>query len=380
MKSIPFFVVISFFLFFPIYLMIGFKALDFSFAFLLLCVLFFLIFNASLNSKVFCFLFLMFSYLCVFLIIGFFVNDNFLISTKQFMYYLKFLLFFISGYLFFNLKQYSKLMVIVFWISFIGTCSFIFFESKMINETMKYLEINEYGYFYSFGLFVRNISFFISPLEFGALSFYLLFYFSYVERFRNNLINFYIAVSFLMMILTLSRTMWIVTALTFLMFYLSDMKTFNKLCKKSLLVFIFLFVAVFILYFNFSFVDKYFISDGSSSTHHSNAFETIMYLIEYPFGLGLGASGWAGYDYNLKYYHYSEGSLLANMIELGTVQCLLFLIVFSSYVYSLNKNVFIIFIGYLVACLIIPIGFSTFINLLLFLMLGILTKGKNGKV
>lgn len=369
---------ISFFVFFPIYILTGIKILDLSFIILTIYTIAgFLFFSISIKRNVLIFLLIVIVYLLISVVVGYYYNTNVLVTLKQLLYYLKPVLFFMFGYLFLNIRLYRRCINYILTISFIGFFCFLFFENEIIKYTMTYLDIKEVGYFYSFGSMVRNMSFFISPLEFGGLCFYLFFFYLTGSEFSKKYQYLILALILMMIFFTLSRTIWIITILTFMLYYSLNATTNNKIYHRYILL-LFTIIAFFVLFLlNQSFFNQYFIKDGSSSVHHSNLIDTLSYIFTYPLGTGLGSSGWAGYDANLSFYKYSEGSFFANCIELGFIQYCVILIIMVKFTLKLDKNLFSIFVGYIIGCMIIPLGFSTFINLLLFSYFGILSRKKN---
>ncbi|NVH48269.1 hypothetical protein [Photobacterium damselae] len=378
MNIISSFVFLSFFIFFPMYIITGLRTLDFSFLLLSLYTfsgVFFL--GKTINKKVIISILLFILFISFNIFIGFILNDDITVSIKQSLYYFKPILFFLFGYLFLTKSKYKQYVNYVLVLSVLGTICFILFENDVIKYTMMYLGTTEVGYFYSFGFMVRNISFFISPLEFGGICFYLLFfYLASIREFNLKKVMILSLIVF-MIISTMSRTVWLVCIFGMFSYYLIGAKSLNKLSSRYSFIILMMFAATILVINNFSLIDKYFISDGSSSVHHSNLIETLSYIISYPFGTGLGSSGWSGYDLNLNFYHYSEGSFFANCIELGLIQYITIILFISIYIFKLSKDMFVIFVGYILGCMIIPLGFSTFINLLFFSYLGIISKNGN---
>lgn len=304
---------------------------------------------------------------------------NLEIATKSSLYYLKPVVFLFAGYFLFSSSSYRKLIVFANCYFILGTVLFYYSQGDLLNLAHERvfllgIKVNE-GYNFStvpiLGFVQRNTTLVLGALESSyALFFIVCYFFQHYLDFKRWQYLVFSILSIIMLILTVTRSSMIATAVA--AFFLTSQRLKKGVSKRiSAIALIVLVSATFLLLGNH--VHEWLVVEGSATIHRENLIETTRKIVDNPFGTGLGTSGWKGATES-PYYLYSEGSTLTTLIELG-VQSLVLpaLTLFICCKYS-KKFLFPVFSGYFIASLLIPIGFSTLFLLLFYVMVGVLIK------
>ena len=297
---------------------------------------------------------------------GVLTNGDPAISFQEAFYYLKPLLFFMLGYCFLRSELFAVLARFLFWFSLAGSLAFYLYSDTLIRVAAEHAGVTSYGYYEAFGLFSRNISWYLSPLEFSALCMFLVFYFSTEtdDRSRAKTI-----VSVLMIVATLSRSVLIGILVAYAV---SKLKA--KVATLATAIALAGVLVAIAFAFN-SFLFQFMVNEGSASVHFENLFSSVKLISAHPFGFGIGASGYPGYaSTSLKYYFYSEGTIPTMLIEIGwTALPLLALLGYGSF--KISSDFGCLYLGFIFASLFVPIGLSTYFICLYFLYYGMKLRG-----
>lgn len=337
-------------------------------------ILFFL--SISINKIKYNFFYLITFYmvfLVISLIVGFIYYDvPIKISLSHMLYYYKPLVFYLFGFFYIrNNVNFNKLTISILIFMIIGTIVSIyyydFFAQKAIekflgnNSAANSLE-ESMGLLLAFSFIPRNITFLLSPLETSFVMFFITSYFYFNSK------KLYFSISTIILISAFARSAMIAFIVSVFLRKFILMKQLNRFIYIT--IFISLILIIIIYFFEqFQFI---FINDGSASIHIENLRDALLHISRYPLGLGLGNSGWNGS--NSVYFLYSEGSFFTTLIENGIFFTLFYLLIGIDLYNKSKIFLFPIFIGYIVASLLIPIGFSTLFNLLFFSYYGVLSR------
>jgi hypothetical protein len=301
---------------------------------------------------------------CVFAMYGVLVNNNLSVSIQQSVYYLKPVLFFFLGYFFFSERSFSKLVNFIWWLSVSGTVAFYLFSQQLIDMAAEHLNLATFGFYEAFGLVSRNISWYVSPLEFGALCMFLGFY---MVECRQRYWRWKTALTILMACSTFSRSVILAGLVAF---SLSKVRLTPR--NIALLIIVVLAGILTVFYFDEFFL-QYFVHDGSASVHNEVLRDSIELVLTHPLGLGIGSSGWPGYDEGLHWYFYSEGTVGMLLIELGWLGfVILAMLAIASF--RVSRKFGFLCVAFLFTCLLVPVGVSTFFVCLYFLFFGMKVK------
>ncbi len=294
---------------------------------------------------------------------------SFEVSFKQLGYYMKPILFFLMGYLFVSVNRFKSLMLLTFWITAIGTFVFFlksdFFLAAALDKNPDGQGI---AHFFAIGgQYIRNCSVYLSPLDTAFICFFMTTFFHQKGK------TWMLMISFACLILTLTRSAIIASIMYFCVYHFTIRK-WNSRIVYLFVLFICLFTVVTVFY---SKVEFLLFKDGSALMHISNFLEVATDAIRFPFGHGIGYSGWSAIGQ--KNHLYSEGSFQTTILENG----FLFVVFYFFIGYILFKEskvkAFPIYVGFFIASLMIPIGFSTLFNLIFFTYLGIIFKSDEVK-
>jgi len=324
---------------------------------------------SGLSNKVVLFILLYISVLLFSLSITVVKDIPVLLGVKQMFYYLKPLAFLVIGYLVLTRPFFEQYVKIIASFMFLGAFSFYLAPHFFIDSTLSKVGLAQegVGYLYSFSSLIRNTTFLLSPLDSSFVMFFLSFHFfyKYFISWRKSYLAMFIASGItLLTTLTRSSLLALILAICIFIYLKSSM-------KKRIYIFFILICLIIGLgaYFNQELYFIFFI-DGSASMHHDNLNEVLSHIANgYFLPSGLATSGWVtnGMPFNI----YSEGSLFATIIENGFMFLVFYIVLFySTYIYS-RDYLFPIVCGYILAAMLIPIGFSTLFNLLFFSYLGI---------
>lgn len=320
--------------------------------------------TSSLKRQVAVYLLAYVGLILLFALYGVLVNSSISVSGQQAVYYLKPVIFFLVGYYFLSERSFLKLVEFVWWFSITGTVIFYFFSDQLINLAAEHLNLATFGFYEAFGLISRNISWYVSPLEFAALCMFLVFYYVAYQPPRWKWKAFFSAV---MICSTFSRSIILAGIAAYC---LSKVRLSSRNLISLAILAILGLTAV--LTFDDFFL-QYFVHEGSASVHHEILRDSIELILTHPFGLGIGASGWAGYEEAIHWYFYSEGTVGMVFIEIGWLALVLFgLLTLSSF--RISRHYGLLCVAFLIACLIVPIGVSTFFICLFFLFFGMKVK------
>lgn len=297
---------------------------------------------------------------------GVLTNGDAAISFQESFYYLKPLLFFMLGYFFLRPELFAVLARFLFWFSLAGSLVFYLYSDTFIRVAAEHAGVTSYGYYEAFGLLSRDISWYLSPLEFSALCMFLTFYFSTGtgDRSRTKTI-----VSVLMIIATLSRSVLIGAFVAY---------AASKLKPRAITIATAIMVASVLVAIAFAFSSFFFqfmVSEGSASVHYENLFSSAKLISAHPLGFGIGASGFPGYgSTSLKHYFYSEGTIPTMLIEIGwTAVPLLVLLGYGSF--KVSSDFGCLYLGFMFSSLFVPVGLSTYFICLYFLYYGMKLSG-----
>ena len=310
---------------------------------------------------------------------GVFNKVSIKIVLSQTLYYFKPLIFFFFGYFFVKKKQFLLLVKWVLIYSLIGTIFFYLNRSFYIEAIISKFSV--YGENISIEtlriwnpetgfVIYRNPTLLFHVLDSGFILFFISSFYFLQNRNKNYSLIF---VATIILISTLTRSAVLAFFTMLIIFYYFRL----SLLKRIVLV-IFIGVFVFTLYMHFSKqIEFLFIKQGSAKIHLENLINAIKHIQKHPLGTGIGTSGWKG-DINNILYLYSEGSILTTIIENGMQFLIIYILIGIYFFYNSRNQLFPIYCGYLVASMLIPIGFSTLFNLLFFVYASILEK-ENGK-
>jgi len=331
----------------------------------IICIVGVLIFSKRLGKTVPLFLGILFLWLMVYsVIVPRIEGISVMVSLKQLGYYMKPILFFLIGYLFISIKRFTSLMLLAFWITTVGTVLFFLKSNFFITAA---LERNPDGqgiahFFAIGGRYIRNCSVYLSPLDTAFICFFLTAFFHQKGK------TWFLMISFACLVLTMTRSA-IIAAIV----YFCAHQFFIKKWKNRVIYLFMLIISLGVVIIVFSSkLEFLFLKDGSASMHVSNLLEVATDLLRIPFGHGIGYSGWS--SIGQKNHLYSEGSFQATILENGFLFAVFY--VFIGYaLFKKDKTVSLpIYIGFFVASLMIPIGFSTLFNLIFFTYLGVILK------
>ena len=318
-----------------------------------------------------------------------FYNIAFSSAIKEFAYYMKPILFFIIGLVSLSKKSFEKVCIFTFLTMVIGTIFVLINSSKMVEFSSSRLLAMGYDdkgikvHIWSFnilfanafrwfwptenGSILRNPTFMLSPLDSGYILAFLSLYFLLLRKTKKSFCFFGI-ISFLMLVSTFVRS-------ALIMFFVALL--INSICKsgKFAVFYIILIVLVLVLFVSsfYNELQYIFLLEGSASIHNNNLIEGLQHIAKYWMGTGIGSSGWQG-DPSSEFYVYSEGSLFTSIIENGFAIIMVYATMWMCLYYRSKFLLFPIYIGYLTASMLIPIGFSTGFNLLFFSAFGIIVR------
>lgn len=297
---------------------------------------------------------------------GVLTNGDAAISFQESFYYLKPLLFFMLGYFFLRPELFAVLARFLFWFSLAGSLAFYLYSDTFIRVAAEHAGATSYGYYEAFGLLSRDISWYLSPLEFAALCMFLAFYFSAAAENRSRTKT---IVSVLMIAATLSRS---VLMGAFVAYAASKLKPRVTTIATAITIAGVLVTIAFALN---SFFFQFILTEGSASVHYENLFSAAKLISVHPFGFGIGASGFPGYgNTSLQHYFYSEGTIPTMLIEIGwTTLPLLVLLGYGSF--KVSSDFGYLYLGFMFSSLFVPIGLSTYFVCLYFLYYGMKLRG-----
>jgi hypothetical protein len=307
-------------------------------------------------------------------------------TIGQFEYYLKPPLFFLIGYLGISKETFRPLLLITFLFMFgsamlytidlpasVSLASDRFQVLNPNDGTQKFapdapLHAFQEAKYPVIGRVLRNGSLFFNALDSGFAFFFMTSYF--VMEFFNTKRkkqNFVLGLlSTIGLILAIVRSAMIGTAIA------SAIRLFQHIPSRKTRIVLLTLGTIAGLLLIFLFQDifmKIFVTEGSATIHAENKLGAIEQITKFPFGTGLGSSGY-DLDPQFEYSFYSEGSFYTNIIEHGIWFTVWYFIVgFITYVVS-KKTLFPIYVGFIIASLLIPIGFATHFMLLFFSYLG----------
>jgi hypothetical protein len=301
--------------------------------------------------------------------VGFFNGYKSSIIFTEALYYLKPVIFLLYGYFYLNETSFNKLTFFGFWIVVIGSLVYFsnppFFIEKAIEKAH---EVQGVGHFYAIHhTMLRNSSLLLSPLETGYVLFFMTSYLYAYKPFKHP--NFYFIVSASLLVLTYTRSVIIGFILAFVLFKLLE----ANVIKKIYFLFLFIIIAIFVGIIYLNQLALIFIQDGSAVLHLRNLTEGVWVILDRPFGYGIGYSGFGSLQSTTDKF-YSEGSFFTSIIENGILFLFFYICIFF-YLNQVSRNKLLpIYLGFLTASMLIPIGFSTIFNCLFFSYLGIIIK------
>lgn len=318
------------------------------------------------------FLFVLGSYCLVVgfaMVLGFFRGLQVAIIFKEALYYFKPVLFLFFGLFFLNEKRFRHLIFWGFLVVAFGAIVFYndpaFYIGKAIEKTP---EAEGVGHFYAIHHTVlRNSSLLLSPLETGYTLFFIASYFLifYDGKWRW----FLLVTSVALLAATWTRSVVIGFLLTFLTYRLVNARTVKKL--YVLIAFGLVITVATIAYYDD--LHLILIEDASATSHFRSLTGGIDVILKRPWGYGMGFSGF-GSLLSTEETFYSEGSFFTSIIEAGVLFVFFYWCVYY-YLNRVSKRKFLpVYVGFLAASMLIPIGFSTIFAALFFSYLGIIIK------
>jgi|GEM_PF-2989858 len=316
------------------------------------------------------------------LLIGFFVFAYNPISViGAFFYYLKPPAFFLFGYYLLSEKRIEKINILLLLFGIAAFPFYILFPFELIQYSRIHLRllgftITDSIYFSATELrdsvLPRNPTLLLSYLDSAYVYYFVTsFFIILLKKTKSLFAEVPLILSGLVIFLsTFTRTTLIALPITVGVWIFLGIK--NKYIKYSIVALLIIGgLGTMILFYNQ--LHFLFVTQGSAAIHWENKGAAIERLIQYPFGTGVGSSGWKG-DSSSSFYFYSEGSAFTSLLELGVPFAIwyLFLGVYS-WIVS-RKLLFPLFLGFFVVSLFLPIGFSTQFTILFFGLMGYITR------
>ncbi|EJF10557.1 rhamnosyl transferase [Pontibacter sp. BAB1700] len=292
---------------------------------------------------------------------------------SQFGYYFKPILFFLFGYFFIRKSDYNSVIQFIFYFMVAG--SLIFFTSPdffIEQAILKSPEGQGYEHFYSFGgTALRNSTLLLSPLDSGYIFMFLSLHFLSIYI-QEKEYKWHLLACIVLAISTITRSA-ILGLIAGSIFYFWISLDFNR---RFVFIIVLSFLAAILGTIYYQKIYYILIKDGSASIHIENLVDSLKALASRPWGYGLGYSGWAGISHNDKAL-YSEGFFFMTLIEHGVLFLLFYLFIFVVLFNYSKKYLLPIYIGFIVASLMIPIGLSTVFNCAFFTYFGLLLRTHN---
>jgi hypothetical protein len=338
---------------------------NFAFAYGILILMVCLSLRTKIEARAALFLSIYLAWILVYaIIIPRYYDIKLKFSVAQFLYYLKPAYFFLLGYVALKKRTFDRILVVLLWYLTLGSVvyylNWFFFVQSAIARAP---EAQSYGHFFAIGgHLLRNCSLMLSPLDTSYITFFLsLHFFSHGRKA-------YAAMAFALMLSTLTRSTVIGWLFGFVLYFFFRSGAVGKI--RYLLMFTIILATVSVIFF--SELTFLLVTDGSAGIHQENLMSVIRSLIQNPLGRGIGYSGWG--TLGMPGHLYSEGSLLSNLLENGFA-FLIFYIAVGGCLYRRSRTYLLpIFLGYAVISLLLPIGYSTLFNMLLFTAIGVILR------
>lgn len=320
------------------------------------------------------------AFLFIGVITGIYYKLPLTLIISQLFYYLKPPAFFLFGYYFVSEKAFHKTVEIIFWIMFITTPFFMIFPKEFIEFSRIRLRalgypISDSEYFSGtlitgIGVIPRNPSLLFSYLDTSyALFFLSAYYTNQIKTFVDykNIGKTFTSIVIFLTTFTRSAIGGLGLAIAGILFF--KVKNFKQ---KATFIAVLGIITTFIILIFWSQIYYLLVKQVSAIVHWENIWHSIVRIVEYPLGSGLGSAGWSAIKSSSvpEIFFYAEGGIFTAMIELG-LQFIIWFFILGYIVWRISpKFLFPLYMGFLLISIVLPIPFSTQFTLLFFVYLG----------